>query len=117
MSHDISNHLVDKIRTSKARICLQLDKSTEYQMKYICCFTVDKYMLDAKKEVAFSSVFIFFEAFRLTLVKKNRQNEGFFILTVLLDKCQTKSFEEYEHTTESNTQVLYHQPTFQKRSS
>ena len=51
MSHDISNHLVDKIRTSKARICLQLDKSTEYQMKYICCFTVDKYMLDAKKEV------------------------------------------------------------------
>ena len=24
---------------------------------------------------AFSSVFIFFEAFRLTLVKKNRQNE------------------------------------------
>ena len=25
--------------------------------------------------IAFSSVFIFFEAFRLTLVKKNRQNE------------------------------------------
>ena len=81
--------------------------------------------------IAFSSVFIFFEAFRLTLVKKNRQNEEsretwlyiesrraevesrifptfyikprfstFFILTVLLDKCRTKSFEEYEHTTE-----------------
>ena len=26
-------------------------------------------------KIAFSSVFIFFEAFRLTLVKKNRQNE------------------------------------------
>ena len=78
------------------------------------------HLFENLNSIAFSSVFIFFEAFRLTLVKKNRQNEesrenvALFILTILLDKCQTKSFEEYEHTTESNTQVLYHQPTFKQ---
>ena len=86
-----------------------------------------------------SRVFISFEAFRLTLIKKDRQNgehrkgrvfikgaelcqsqlgcfykysafSVFSILTILLDKCQTKSFEGHEHSTQSNSRVLYHQP-------
>ena len=32
--------------------------------------------------------------------QSERGKQHVFILTVLLDKCQTKSFEEYEHTTE-----------------
>ena len=35
------------------------------------------------------------------------------ILTILLDKCQTKSFEGNEHSSQSNSQVLYHQPALQ----
>ena len=36
-----------------------------------------------------------------------------YILTILLDKCQTKSFEGNELSTQSNSQVLYHQPAIQ----
>ena len=35
----------------------------------------------------------------------------------LLDKCQTKSFEGNEHSTQSNSQVLYHQPALQFKDS
>ena len=48
--------------------------------------------------------------------RKNRifiEGVEFSILTILLDECQTKNFEENEHSTQSNSQVLYHQSAFQ----
>ena len=62
--------------------------------------------------IAFSRVFISFEAFRLKFIKKDRQNGEYrsdvlFILTILLDKCHTKSFEGNEQSTQSNSQMNY----------
>ena len=34
-------------------------------------------------------------------------------MEMLLEKCQTKSFEENEHSTQSNSQVRNHQPALQ----